>query len=260
MGDRTEFTLDHGGPIDPDQIEDERLAAIFQLVNDMNCGLIVLDRRGAIYGMNERLRIWLGHGGEDPGAVRGRQANTIVAHEMRQRFEDHRKRIDEGDARAFVTILRRKDGTTFPVLFIPQPFVRKGWEDISSFGILIDLATIQTAETGEGAGSHDVCSTLDRVAVELRAISLALSTSPRVPVPIGHSALEDLSDREIEVVVQLAEGRRVPAIAKALYISPNTVRNHLKSVYRKLEVHSQSELLERIRSLDSERAGGAPGR
>jgi PAS domain S-box-containing protein len=258
MGERVEFENDHGGPIDPEAIADERFAAIFQLVNNMQCGLLVLDRRGAIFGSNERLRAWLGYPGEGPLAIRGRMATTLVAPEMHERFESQRKRVDEGDLRATVTILRRRDGTTFPVLAIPHRFVREGWEEIAYFGILVDLATIQTAETGDDGPSRDVCSTLDRVAVELRAISLALSAASRVSVPVSHSALEELSDREMEVVVQLADGRRVPAIAKALYISPNTVRNHLKSVYRKLGVHSQTELLETIRRIGSDDAGNAP--
>ena len=258
MGERVEFENDHGGPVDPEEITDERFAAIFQLVNDMQCGVLVLDRRGAIFGSNERLRTWLGYPGEGPHAIRGRMVASIVAPEMQERFDAQRKRVDEGDLRASVTILRRKDGTTFPVLAIPQRFIREGWEEIASFGILVDLATIQTAQTGDDRASRDVCSTLDRVAVELRAISLSLSAASRVSVPVSHSALEELSDREMEVVVQLAEGRRVPAIAKALYISPNTVRNHLKSVYRKLEVHSQTELLEMIRRIGSDDPGNPP--
>jgi PAS domain S-box-containing protein len=261
MGERVDFENDHGGPIDPEEIGDERFGAIFQLVNDMQCGVLVLDRRGAIFGSNERLRTWLGYPGEGALAIRGRMAQSVIASEMHERFESQRKRVDEGDLRASVTILRRKDGTTFPALVIPHRFVREGWEDIASFAILVDLATIQTAETaetGDDRASHDVCSTLDRVAVELRAISLSLSAASRVSVPVSHAALAELTERELEVVVQLADGRRVPSIAKALYISPNTVRNHLKSVYRKLEVHSQAELLEAIRSLIAGEASSEP--
>ncbi len=49
----------------------------------------------------------------------------------------------------------------------------------------------------------------------------------------------------------LAAGDWVPAIAKRLYISPHTVRNHLKSIYRKVGVGTQSQLIERVRSLGS---------
>ena len=49
----------------------------------------------------------------------------------------------------------------------------------------------------------------------------------------------------------LIKGARVPAIAKQLFISQNTVRNHLKAIYRKVDVSSQVELIERVRSLGS---------
>lgn len=55
-----------------------------------------------------------------------------------------------------------------------------------------------------------------------------------------------LSARERQIVQFLSSGRRVPEIASVLEISPNTVRNHLKSVFRKLGVSSQVELLSRL--------------
>lgn len=50
-----------------------------------------------------------------------------------------------------------------------------------------------------------------------------------------------LSRRETEVVQRVAGGRAVADIAAELHLSPHTVRNHLKSAYRKLGVHSQAE-------------------
>ncbi len=52
-----------------------------------------------------------------------------------------------------------------------------------------------------------------------------------------------LSVREREVMTQLADGYRVSEIATRLFISPHTVRNHLKALFRKLDVHSQDELI-----------------
>ncbi len=74
---------------------------------------------------------------------------------------------------------------------------------------------------------------------------------------LGESAAEDLgqaeplhlpsdaslSSREREVVLTLAQISSVAAVAEKLSISENTVRNHLKAVYRKLGVSSQTELL-----------------
>ena len=44
----------------------------------------------------------------------------------------------------------------------------------------------------------------------------------------------------------LLQHLRVPAIARRLGISQQTVRNHLKSVFRRTGVRSQQELLDRI--------------
>mgnify|MGYP001571648674 FL=1 len=55
-----------------------------------------------------------------------------------------------------------------------------------------------------------------------------------------------LSAREWEVAQGLASGRHSPAVAAALGISVHTVRNHLKSVFRKLNVSTQAELRRRL--------------
>lgn len=51
----------------------------------------------------------------------------------------------------------------------------------------------------------------------------------------------DLSEREVEVLNLLAEGYNYQEIAKDLFISVDTVRHHIRNIYRKLHVHSQSE-------------------
>jgi PAS domain S-box-containing protein len=59
--------------------------------------------------------------------------------------------------------------------------------------------------------------------------------------------LERLSRREYEVVKLLLHGDRVPVIARQLFVSQSTVRNHLSSVFRKLRVRSQQELIVLLR-------------
>jgi DNA-binding NarL/FixJ family response regulator len=69
--------------------------------------------------------------------------------------------------------------------------------------------------------------------------------APRcVPVP----SLSRLTLREREVLARLLDGERVHTIADELFVSQSTVRNHLSSIFRKVGVHSQSELLRRLRS------------
>ncbi len=58
--------------------------------------------------------------------------------------------------------------------------------------------------------------------------------------------LETLSPREYEVVELLAEGLSNKELAERLSISLHTVKNHIKSVFRKLEVGSRLELVSRL--------------
>ena len=55
-----------------------------------------------------------------------------------------------------------------------------------------------------------------------------------------------LTDRERDVLLMLARGRTLPAIGKSLYISENTVKTHVRSIYRKTGVHSREGLLSMI--------------
>lgn len=50
-----------------------------------------------------------------------------------------------------------------------------------------------------------------------------------------------LSSREIEVLSLLADGYNYQEISENMFISVDTVRHHIRNVYKKLHVHSQSE-------------------
>lgn len=50
-----------------------------------------------------------------------------------------------------------------------------------------------------------------------------------------------LTDREQEILVQLTKGQTYYAMGKTLNISKDTVRFHMKKIYRKLHVHSLAE-------------------
>lgn len=63
----------------------------------------------------------------------------------------------------------------------------------------------------------------------------------------GPDVLATLSDREREVFDLVVDGMRVGHVGKALFISRHTVRSHLKSIFSKLDVHSQAELLSKSR-------------
>jgi RNA polymerase sigma factor (sigma-70 family) len=54
------------------------------------------------------------------------------------------------------------------------------------------------------------------------------------------SELSALTDREREVLDLLAQGLTNKEIAEKLFITPNTVKRHLKAVFEKLDVHTRS--------------------
>lgn len=68
------------------------------------------------------------------------------------------------------------------------------------------------------------------------------STAPTFKDPVAAGVAKLLTSREHEVLLGLAAGWNPKEIAGKLNISPNTARNHVKSVYRKLGLHSRGEL------------------
>lgn len=61
--------------------------------------------------------------------------------------------------------------------------------------------------------------------------------------------LPSLTSREEEVLRLLAQGLSVKEMAKALGLSPDTVKDHLESLYGKLLARNRVEALEKARSL-----------
>lgn len=57
----------------------------------------------------------------------------------------------------------------------------------------------------------------------------------------GSVSAEALTARESEVLRRLADGLTTEQIAADLYVSVNTVRNHVNNIIRKLNVHSRLE-------------------
>ena len=52
--------------------------------------------------------------------------------------------------------------------------------------------------------------------------------------------------RETEILVLLGQGRTARGISEKLYVSENTVKYHIKSIYQKLGVHARGEVIDLI--------------
>jgi DNA-binding CsgD family transcriptional regulator len=80
------------------------------------------------------------------------------------------------------------------------------------------------------------------------------ASGPRRRTSVGYwqqrmrlvSEASGLSPREMEVFALLAKGRNAEHISKSLFISTHTVKTHIYRIYRKLEVNTQQELIDRI--------------
>lgn len=56
-----------------------------------------------------------------------------------------------------------------------------------------------------------------------------------------------ISDRETDVLKLIYKGKNNTEIAEELFISGNTVKKHINSIFRKLEITSRAELISKIR-------------
>lgn len=53
----------------------------------------------------------------------------------------------------------------------------------------------------------------------------------------------ELSHREKEIIFNISQGKSIKEIANQLFISEHTVRTHKKNIFKKLNVHTTSELV-----------------
>ncbi len=65
------------------------------------------------------------------------------------------------------------------------------------------------------------------------------------PHTSGKDRRPELTPRELKVLSLLTKGGSTEGIASELWISPATVRNHVRSILRKLGVHSRAEAVAR---------------
>jgi len=219
---------------------------IESFVNMANCGLAARDRDMKIVYVNDRLLQWLGY---ERAEVIGRESGIFFPAKIRDLLLMEKDEIESGDLRARLTVCLRKNGTGFPVLLLPQPIRDEAGEVIGGVAVIVDLTAIQLAKQAGYAAEGSVRSLLERIALEIQSIGLVADHPAATRAPLEHPELEGLSPREMEILTQLLSAHRVSQIAETLHISPHTVRNHLKSIFEKVGVSSQAELIRKVREL-----------
>jgi DNA-binding CsgD family transcriptional regulator len=120
-----------------------------------------------------------------------------------------------------------------------------------------DPAQLESAERNPSQDAipmGQLAANLRRIALELEQLGMSAGSLSLPLSPDLYPQLRSLSSREWEVLRPLLRGRRVQPIARALCISPHTVRSHLQSIFQKVGVHSQAELIEKLSCSPSARA------
>jgi LuxR family maltose regulon positive regulatory protein len=61
--------------------------------------------------------------------------------------------------------------------------------------------------------------------------------------------VESLTNRELEILDLLAQRLRNKEIAAKLFISPKTIKKHLDNIYRKLNVNTRQQAVDKSQKL-----------
>ena len=102
-------------------------------------------------------------------------------------------------------------------------------------GYLLKDSSIQDLMTGIRAASRGESLISPNIAAKVLQRVRATSTQPE----IASSIRAELSDREIEVLKLIANGKDNAVIAAELHISPKTVKNHISNILMKLQIDNR---------------------
>lgn len=110
--------------------------------------------------------------------------------------------------------------STMPSGYLLKPF------DENDLSTALEIAIYNHFHQGEHAHSREF---------SLELINQKLATA--------------LSQKEFDIIAQLKQGKTNKEIAKALFVSVNTVKTHLNRIYPKLDATNRTEVLFRIDAL-----------
>lgn len=118
------------------------------------------------------------------------------------------------------------------------------WDVPSAFAADIDAACVDGVILKSQRG-EELVTAIERIAAG-ESVGESLLT--------GDDGDEvELTERELEVLALLGRGLSNPQIARELYLSPETVKSHVRSLFRKLEVDNRTQA-----ALTAGRFGVAP--
>jgi len=98
---------------------------------------------------------------------------------------------------------------------------------------------------GKEVRENELVDAVKKILAEGRYISgeLGLALADAINSHSDHPLHEKLSNRELHVLIELANGKYIKEIASALSLSPKTVSTYRSRVVEKLHVHGDTELV-----------------
>jgi DNA-binding CsgD family transcriptional regulator len=156
---------------------------------------------------------------------------------------EHARRGERAVRLALRLSVRSRDWAPVTVVLAP---LAPGDPPPLAFALIRDDAAADPPGPEDSTREMQLEAHVLRIADELHAAGL-IPRLARLPVLTEQPQLGRLSSREWAVLARLLDGQRIAAIAADLLVSPGTVRGHLSSIYAKLGVRSQAELIRLVR-------------
>lgn len=154
-------------------------------------------------------------------SIRVASANLRVT-EFNLVVVDHQ--IDGGDGVLLGSLLRKRSSTSLAFLLTAEP----KW-------MMVDIAT-----------KNGFAAVINRSLSPSLLVEKILSWQPETST----SVRDKLSSREVEIMRDLSLGSTTYEIAMKRHISEATVKSHLTSIYRKLEVRNRIEAVTAFQRVD----------
>jgi DNA-binding CsgD family transcriptional regulator len=132
------------------------------------------------------------------------------------------------------------------------------WKRVLAYGLLLALGTfaLQWLDYQRLARTQSLEIYLFLVALGFLVLGVVIGVrvfAPPAPKPFDGNpqaaAALGLSERELEVLAELAAGHANKQIAARLNVSPNTVKTHVARLFEKLEANRRTEAIRKAREL-----------
>lgn len=166
--------------------------------------MLLLDRDRTVIAVNPAFSASSGY---PPDEVVGRSPVNFIAPDQQARAVDEWSRLVENGRLSFERTWIRRDGSRL---------------DVDVAGHLVKLEV------------------QDVVLVVVMERSSVVGKPPSTDQRERHGPV---TQRELQVITRIAMGERLPDVARALFISPSTVRTHVRNLMEKLGAHSQAQLV-----------------